>query len=125
MFSAFITEDLMRYVRRKRKNHVHGNHVEVHALSMMYRRKIEIYCYLENPTHIFDNGGDCRRDIDPIRLSYQRGSHYNSISDPYRAPVTDADLQVNSEAVAATTELTLIEQVTISFILNNNYDNNF
>jgi OTU domain-containing protein 5 len=31
--------------------------------------------------------GKHKNDNEPIRLSYQRGSHYNSIVDPYKATV--------------------------------------
>ncbi len=44
-FSQYITEDIDNYVRRKRYLGVHGNHLEIQALSEMYSRSIHIYCY--------------------------------------------------------------------------------
>lgn len=60
-------------------------------------------------------------DNEPIRLSYQRGSHYNSIVDPYKATIGvglglpsynpgAADRQLISDAVRQSEELH-IEQV--------------
>lgn len=60
-------------------------------------------------------------DNEPIRLSYQRGSHYNSIVDPYKATIGvglglpsynpgSADRQLISDAVRQSEELH-IEQV--------------
>jgi hypothetical protein len=40
-----MTEDVVTYVRRKRYLGVHGNHLEIQALSEMYNRPIHIYCY--------------------------------------------------------------------------------
>ena len=44
-FSQYITEDIEDYVERKRYAGVHGNHLEIQALSEMYNRPIHIYCY--------------------------------------------------------------------------------
>jgi len=41
----YITEDFNTYIARKRLDHTHGNHVEIHAMSELYNRKIEVYCY--------------------------------------------------------------------------------
>lgn len=41
-------------------------------------------CFAE-PINIFH--GKHKTDNEPIRLSYQRGSHYNSIVDPYKATI--------------------------------------
>ena len=40
-----MTENFSDYVRRKRRDHVHGNHLEIQALAEMYCRPIHIYCY--------------------------------------------------------------------------------
>ena len=44
-FSQYITEDFREYIRRKSKPWVHGNHIEIQALSEMYSRTIEVLCY--------------------------------------------------------------------------------
>lgn len=44
-FAQFVTEDIDSYVARKRANHVHGNHIEIQAMSEMYNRSVELYCY--------------------------------------------------------------------------------
>lgn len=40
-----MTEDIADYIERKRYLGVHGNHLEIQALSEMYNRPIQIYCY--------------------------------------------------------------------------------
>lgn len=40
-----MTEDFASYIRRKRNEHAHGNHIEMQALSEMYNRPIEVYQY--------------------------------------------------------------------------------
>lgn len=44
-FSQYLTEDVGSYVNRKRKHNVHGNHIEMQALSEMYNRPVEVFCY--------------------------------------------------------------------------------
>lgn len=41
----FVTEDIDSYVSRKRNNHVHGNHIEIQAISEIFNRPVEIYAY--------------------------------------------------------------------------------
>jgi OTU domain-containing protein 5 len=64
-----------------------------------------------------------KSDNEPIRLSYQRGSHYNSIVNPYKATIGvglglpsfspgSADRELISDAVRQSEELH-IEQVYI------------
>ncbi|CAG7731651.1 unnamed protein product [Allacma fusca] len=84
-FSQYVTEDFDHYVTRKRLEHVHGNHIEIQAMSEMYNRTIEVFCYGTEPINIFH--GTVKTDNEPIRLSYHRGVHYNSIVDPYKATV--------------------------------------
>ncbi len=48
-----MTEDISDYVARKRFLGVHGNHLEIQALSEMYNRPIHIYCYSAEPINIF------------------------------------------------------------------------
>lgn len=44
-FAQFVTEDITSYVSRKRNNHVHGNHIEIQAMSEIYNRPVELYSY--------------------------------------------------------------------------------
>lgn len=44
-FAQFVTEDIDSYVSRKRNNHVHGNHIEIQAISEIYNRPVELYLY--------------------------------------------------------------------------------
>ncbi|GAB0092561.1 OTU domain-containing protein 5 [Sergentomyia squamirostris] len=85
-FAQFVTEDISSYVSRKRENHVHGNHIEIQAMSEIYNRPVELYCYQTKPINIF-NCGQSDNGYEPLRLSYQRCSHYNAIIDPFKASV--------------------------------------
>lgn len=85
-FAQFVTEDIADYVKRKRANHVHGNHIEIQAMSEMYNRSVELYCYQSEPINIF-NSDQINNGNEPLRLSYQRCSHYNAIVNPYKASV--------------------------------------
>lgn len=85
-FSQYMTEDFNAYIRRKRNEHSHGNHLEMQALSEMYNRPIEVYQYSESPINTFH--GRIRNDeTPPIRLSYHGNVHYNSVIDPYNPTV--------------------------------------
>jgi OTU domain-containing protein 5 len=44
-FAQFVTEDIENYVLRKRACNAHGNHIEIQAMSEMYNRPVELYCY--------------------------------------------------------------------------------
>jgi len=44
-FSQYVTEDFNNYVNRKRLEYVHGNHIEIQAMSELYNRSIEVFCY--------------------------------------------------------------------------------
>ncbi|UJR15745.1 hypothetical protein I4U23_002680 [Adineta vaga] len=81
-FRSYITEDFDHYVSRKRRQHCHGNHIEMIALSELYNRPIEVYEYSIEPINIVH--GMYKTDNEPIRLSYHCGVHYNSIIDPWR-----------------------------------------
>ncbi|XP_067144265.1 OTU domain-containing protein 5-B isoform X1 [Centruroides vittatus] len=83
-FSQYVTEDFEKYIERKRCDHIHGNHIEMQALSEMFNRPIEVYHYSIEPINIFH--GEFT-DNAPIRLSYHRNIHYNSIVDPYKATI--------------------------------------
>ncbi|ELR14487.1 OTUlike cysteine protease domain containing protein [Acanthamoeba castellanii str. Neff] len=76
-FSQFVTEDFEAYVLRKRCLGVYANNPEIQALSEMLGRPIEVYSYASEPMNTFQGagGGGAR----PIRISYHRGNHYNSL----------------------------------------------
>lgn len=114
-FAQFVTEDISSYVARKRANHVHGNHIEIQAMSEMYNRSVELYCYQLEPINIF-NSDQSNNGNEPLRLSYQRCSHYNAILDPYKASVgvglglagyrpDEVDIKQVAEAVRMSEEL--------------------
>uniref|UniRef100_A0A1Q3F6D2 ubiquitinyl hydrolase 1 n=1 Tax=Culex tarsalis TaxID=7177 RepID=A0A1Q3F6D2_CULTA len=114
-FAQFVTEDINSYVARKRANHVHGNHIEIQAMSEMYNRSVELYCYQLEPINIF-NSDQINNGNEPLRLSYQRCSHYNAILDPYKASVgvglglagyrpDEVDIKQVAEAVRMSEEL--------------------
>ncbi|XP_044506335.1 OVARIAN TUMOR DOMAIN-containing deubiquitinating enzyme 6-like [Mangifera indica] len=84
-FSQFITEGFTSYCKRKRRDKVYGNNVEIQALSEMYNRPIHIYSYSTEPINIFH--GSYNTDMPPIRLSYHHGNHYNSLVDPRRLTI--------------------------------------
>ncbi|GAB2274585.1 hypothetical protein Dimus_009353 [Dionaea muscipula] len=84
-FSQFITEGFASYCKRKRRDKVYGNNVEIQALSEMYNRPIHIYSYSTEPINIFH--GSYSTDSPPIRLSYHHGNHYNSLVDPRRLTI--------------------------------------
>ncbi|KAF5279136.1 hypothetical protein FQA39_LY18321 [Lamprigera yunnana] len=79
-FAPYVTEDFHKYVERKRRWTVHGNHLEIQAISEMYNRTIEVYCYRTEPTNIFN--APSMNTYEPIRISYHRMCHYNSIINP-------------------------------------------
>ncbi|KAG0496411.1 hypothetical protein HPP92_000943 [Vanilla planifolia] len=84
-FSQFITEGFTSYCKRKRRDKVYGNNLEIQAFCEMYNRPIHIYCYSTDPINIFH--GSYGTDTPPIRLSYHRGNHYNSLVDPRRLSI--------------------------------------
>ncbi|XP_023336969.1 OTU domain-containing protein 5 [Eurytemora carolleeae] len=87
-YAQYVTEDFKEYVRRKRLTQVHGNHLEIQALSELYNRPIHIYCYSSEPINIFQNVNRSSSELSiPIRLSYHRGVHYNSVVDPNNSAI--------------------------------------
>ncbi|KAJ8552013.1 hypothetical protein K7X08_028456 [Anisodus acutangulus] len=84
-FSQFITEGFTSYCKRKRRDKVYGNNVEIQALSEMYNRPIHIYSYSTEPINTFH--GSYNTDSPPVRLSFHHGNHYNSLVDPRRLTV--------------------------------------
>ncbi|CAM6040835.1 unnamed protein product [Sphagnum compactum] len=79
-FSQFVTESFTAYCKRKRRDKVYGNNLEIQAMAEMYNRPIHIYSYSTEPINIFH--GSYETDLPPIRLSYHRSNHYNSLLDP-------------------------------------------
>ncbi|KAA8549906.1 hypothetical protein F0562_001590 [Nyssa sinensis] len=65
-FSQFITEGFTSYCKRKRRDKVYGNNMEIQALSEMYNRPIHIYSYSTEPINIFHRSYDT--DTPPVRL---------------------------------------------------------
>lgn len=53
-------------------------------MSEMFNRPIEVYHYSSEPINIFQGP---KSEREPIRLSYHRSVHYNSIVDPFKATV--------------------------------------
>ncbi|KAL2642229.1 hypothetical protein R1flu_009816 [Riccia fluitans] len=84
-FSQFVTESFTAYCKRKRRDKVYGNNLEIQAMAEMYNRPIHIYSYSMEPINIFQ--GSYETDLPPIRLSYHRGNHYNSLIDPNRPAI--------------------------------------
>ncbi|KAL8501117.1 hypothetical protein ACS0TY_020617 [Phlomoides rotata] len=84
-FSQFLTEGFTSYCKRKRRDKVYGNNMEIQALSEMYNRPIHIYSYSTEPINIFH--GSYNTDTPPIRLSYHHRNHYNSLVDPRRLTI--------------------------------------
>ncbi|KAK4492276.1 hypothetical protein RD792_003079 [Penstemon davidsonii] len=84
-FSQFMTEGFTSYCKRKRRDKVYGNNMEIQALSEMYNRPIHIYSYSTEPINIFH--GSYNTETPPIRLSYHHGNHYNSLVDPRRLTI--------------------------------------
>ena len=90
-FSPYVTEDFDAYIRRKRRDRVFGNHLEIQAISEIYNR----------PVHVFDVRSDADEPMNtfnapsegatgaPLRLSYHGRSHYNVVVDPSVADVGD------------------------------------
>lgn len=80
-YSQFVAEDFTEYVRRKKRDKVFGNHLEIQAISEIYNRPIEVYAYgHREPINIFHK--HYFTEYAPIRLSYHWGNHYNSVIDP-------------------------------------------
>mmetsp|Transcript_41861 Transcript_41861/g.80016 ORF Transcript_41861/g.80016 Transcript_41861/m.80016 type:complete len:828 (-) Transcript_41861:185-2668(-) len=84
-FSQFVTEGFSEYLDRKRRDRCHGNNLEMQAMAEMFNRPVEVYCYSIQPINIFHSGYST--DSPAIRLSYHRGSHYNSVVDTRRSAV--------------------------------------
>lgn len=125
------------------------------AMSEMYNRSIQLYCYSTGmysffcqcskiffllsvslikfsfiePINIFHTMVES--DNEPIRLSYQRGSHYNSIVDPFKATIGvglglpsynpgSADRALITDAVRQSEELQIEQVITNKFMYKPN-----
>lgn len=84
-YSHYVTEDFTTYLNRKRLDNCHGNHLEMQAMCEIYNRPIEVYQYSLDPINTFH--GSYKTDNEPIRISYHRNVHYNSVVDPYKATI--------------------------------------
>lgn len=85
-YKQFVTEDFTTYLNRKRADNCHGNHIEMQALSELYNRPIEVYkCTSLDPINTFHSSYET--DNEPIRLSYHRNVHYNSVVNPHKATI--------------------------------------
>ena len=85
-FEPYIDEDFDEYIKFKRKDKIWGDDVELEALSEIYNRPIEIYRDNNKPLKTFhekiyeqDDNDYNNYSITPIRLSYHKKNHYNSI----------------------------------------------
>lgn len=111
-FSNYVTEDFTTYINRKRKNNCHGNHIEMQAMAEMYNRPVEVYQYSTGeseqpaapllsasriqltsfppplpPEPINTFHGIHQNHDEPIRVSYHRNIHYNSVVNPNKATI--------------------------------------
>uniref|UniRef100_A0A674HN39 ubiquitinyl hydrolase 1 n=1 Tax=Taeniopygia guttata TaxID=59729 RepID=A0A674HN39_TAEGU len=84
-FSNYVTEDFTTYINRKRKSTCHGNHIEMQAMAEMYNRPVEVYQYGTEPINTFH--GIQHHEDEPIRVSYHRNIHYNSVVNPNKATI--------------------------------------
>uniref|UniRef100_A0A4W2DQU8 ubiquitinyl hydrolase 1 n=1 Tax=Bos indicus x Bos taurus TaxID=30522 RepID=A0A4W2DQU8_BOBOX len=67
------------------KNNCHGNHIEMQAMAEMYNRPVEVYQYSTEPINTFH--GIHQNEDEPIRVSYHRNIHYNSVVNPNKATI--------------------------------------
>lgn len=95
-FQNYLTsgEDIAEYIRRKRIAGIFGNHLEVQAMSEMYNRPFEVYEYSTLPLHCISRRTEntCHN---PIRVSYHRKCHFNSLYDPNASPRLGIGLGLN------------------------------
>ncbi|KRX19764.1 OTU domain-containing protein 5, partial [Trichinella nelsoni] len=84
-FSQFVTESFSDYIARKSLSYAHGNHIEMQAMAELFNRPIEVYQYNIEPINTFLSNKNTNDP--PIRLSYHRSIHYNSVVDPFKATI--------------------------------------
>jgi len=88
-FSQYITQDFDAYIARKRRDRVHGNHLEIQAISEIYNRPVHVYDAFapsDEPMNAFAASVEGPTAL-PLRLSYHGRSHYNVLYDPTHADV--------------------------------------
>jgi hypothetical protein len=81
-FAHFVEdEDFSAYIKRKRREGVHGNNPEIQAISELFNRPVEVFTPDNgaSPLNIFQS--DYKTSELPIRLSYA-DSHYDAVVDP-------------------------------------------
>ncbi len=82
-FIPFIvdSETFEHYIARKRKAFTFANDLEISAAASALRRKIELYRYSPIPFLTYQPEPDLglNENHEPLRISYQRSNHYNSI----------------------------------------------
>lgn len=108
-FEEFVAEDYETYLARKSDPRCHGNHLELHAMSELFFRNIEVYSYSTEPINTFSAPASSSTSASsrtttnpPIRISYHGNVHYNAILDPNMSTfgvgwgMTDLDQQAGS-----------------------------
>lgn len=80
-FSRYVTQDFSSYLERKARLGVHGNNVEMAALSEMYCRPLLVYQHSTEPINTFQPQEGGAGGQPPIHLSYEGGRHYNALID--------------------------------------------
>ena len=85
-FKPYIEGDFDEYIKDKRRDTVWGDDIEIEIFSEIYNRPIEIYKGNNIPLKTFheyyssnDEIIDYNFSLTPIRLSYHKKNHYNSI----------------------------------------------
>ncbi|KAI9032432.1 hypothetical protein DFJ74DRAFT_737174 [Hyaloraphidium curvatum] len=90
-YAPFVldSEPFDHYLARKRRPFTFANDLEIGAAASALRRKIELYRYSPIPflTYQPEPPLEPGEDHEPLRISYQRSNHYNSIrTDDAAAP---------------------------------------
>jgi OTU domain-containing protein 5 len=85
-FQNYLTsgENILDYINRKRHPRSLGNHLEIQAMSELYNRPFEVYEYSIAPVKCLSRAQNVNRI--PIRISYHRKCHFNSLYDPNASP---------------------------------------
>ena len=86
-YSQFIEggeSQMDAYIKRKRKDGIWGDNLEIQALSEIYNRPIEIYVNTDKPIRSFSNIDNNKKF--PIKISYHGNKHYNSMVPTVKNP---------------------------------------
>lgn len=94
-FQNYLTseEAIIDYITRKRHPRSLGNHLEIQAMSELYNRPFEVYEYSSIPVRCVSKQENANRV--PIRISYHRKCHFNSLYDPNASPKLGLGLGLN------------------------------